>query len=993
MSKTLALIIVVLAGAAAGLWWFVDGEVPQGGAAPFRKGPSPVAAKQPGGLAGAARADDGPSAAPREPGRHALAAPAPAQEPVASARQAHELHGLVVDARGSAVPGARVILAAGRDGWAAVDLIDEDSPFEAERVEVQTGVDGRFRASLKGGPGIRLAVRREGFAPLRQTRTRPKKGDLGKLVLEDSIVLEGLVVDDANRPVAGASLHALQARGVFAFMPFDSGAATLARTDEGGRFRLNELAAGPWRLLVRHPEHPDHVEQGETGSPGEIVRDLVIRLDRGFAVEGRVEGLDELEDYEPGSLVVRALPVRVFAGDRPDSGLVLSRRGEIRPDASFRIGGLAEGEEVSLTVSEAGQGEFAPDRSPPVLARAGDRGVVLRIAASASIIGRVVDGRTGEPIEGYLVEVGSDWLRAQMRGGREVRQHPDGRFRYEGLEIEEGAEVTLQITADGYRRLRRTGLRPAAGRPLDVGTLALEPAPLLPVRVVAANTGEPVKGASVRLAETGSAAEVNSFELVGWSGPPDEGEVRQARTGPDGIARVTALPGRTARLLVRAKGFVHHRSEPFTVPAVTPSEPMLVELLRGGTAVVRVVDPDGVPVADVRVEHRAGENGDGEPQPRLVGGAEGKRTDADGIVRFERLAPGLHRFRLGRRGGSGDLPFGPLILTIADGEPQQASVDWTEVLVAEGGRHELTLIAPVAAQVRGLVTESGQPLPGASVELHASAAEPDEAAYHPLAGPVAAGNTDGKGTFRLPDVDPGEYRILVNHASRAMPWESVVVLVEGVNEFRLDLPVTAIEGRVVDEGGRPLEGARVTVSQAREATRGGVSVSKIGGASFIISTIGGDGEPVTTDSEGRFQLRGVIPDVPLVLRAWREGGYQETKSKTLQVAAGEIRSGVELTMQLGGTLAVRLVEEGGEAVMDCAVWAQFVGESEQPVEGVDGFDPAGAEILLEGLRPGPWRVGGRTFGGLEDEGREAEPVEVEVRAGERLAVTLHLPPR
>ncbi len=789
--------------------------------------------------------------------------------------------------------------------------------------------------------------------------------------------------------MAGASLETLPDRAGFMVVLGGGDAARLAVTDENGRFRIDELAAGPWRLLVRHPEHPDHVEEGETALPGEVVSGLSIRLARGYAIEGRVQGIEEVE---PGTLAVRAQPARAFGRNTHGIGIQIPRTSEVLADGRFRVGGLAEGEEVSLTVVDARQGPFGTDRSRPVKARAGDRGVVLRLSPGISIRGRVIDARSGRPVEKFMVEVGTDWLRAQTRNGREVREHPDGRFEYSGVEVEDG-DVTVQISADGYRLLRRTGLRPRPDEVLDLGTLALEPAPLFPVRVVAAGTGEPVAHASVRLAEVGSAAEAQGFELVGWSGPGEEGEVRKARTDERGVAMVTAMPGRTARLLVRANGFVHYRSEPFTVPAVTPAEPRVVELLRGGTVVVRVVDREGVPVPGVAVEHREPQEGEEAELEHWIGPGRNERTGADGVVRFERLQPGVHRFRVARRGG-GESPFGAVVLLVESEGASSASQGWTDVAVVEGGRHELTLVAPPAARVHGLVTEAGRALPGALVELRPPADEEQQAPFRALNVPVASGRADGRGAFELAEVDVGTYRVLVHHGSRAMPWEAEVVLTEGDNELVLDLPVTAIEGRVVDDSGRPLEGASVRVVREQGGRVDSSVVFAMEGGAGIVSTIGPGGtEPATTDEHGRFRLRGVLPNVPLTLRASREGGYQEASSETLEVAPGEVRGGVEIVLHRGGSLAVRVVDEAGEAVGECFVTATFAGESDAPVPGESGFTSDGEEVLLEGLRPGPWRLVGRTFGLPGAEERESEEIEVEVRAGERVPVTLRLPPR
>ena len=56
-----------------------------------------------------------------------------------------------------------------------------------------------------------------------------------------------------------------------------------------------------------------------------------------------------------------------------------------------------------------------------------------------------------------------------------------------------------------------------------------------------------------------------------------------------------------------------------------------------------------------------------------------------------------------------------------------------------------------------------------------------------------------------------------------MPERYPVILMEGTNVLDVDLPLTIVAGRVTDESGRPVGGARVT------ARRGGGDSNPLGG--------------------------------------------------------------------------------------------------------------------------------------------------------------------
>lgn len=258
-----------------------------------------------------------------------------------------------------------------------------------------------------------------------------------------------------------------------------------------------------------------------------------------------------------------------------------------------------------------------------------------------------------------------------------------------------------------------------------------------------------------------------------------------------------------------------------------------------------------------------------------------------------------------------------------------------------------------------------------------------------LGGGGQTARTDGKGTFRFDEVDAGKYTLTITHSSRAMPDRREVRVDERGSELELDLPVTVVEGRVLDPAGEPLVGIRV---QAERSDGGGgprtrmMMVLDSGGDGPTIMT-GGDGEPATatTDEEGRYRLRGVQPDVDLVVTA-RGGEFQPTRSEVLRVPAGALEEGVDIVMQEAGRLRVTVRAADGSPASMALVNARHEGESETPVE--PRFEVA-REGLAEfsGLRPGVWSVRATPMG----EAQGGEATTVEVVAGETVELTLDLP--
>jgi protocatechuate 3,4-dioxygenase beta subunit len=71
---------------------------------------------------------------------------------------------------------------------------------------------------------------------------------------ERDLVVGGIVVDGANRPVAGARVDLLSAIGV----------RTAARSNDNGEFTLPGLEPGVYRLRCSHPDHQTPIPQAVT---------------------------------------------------------------------------------------------------------------------------------------------------------------------------------------------------------------------------------------------------------------------------------------------------------------------------------------------------------------------------------------------------------------------------------------------------------------------------------------------------------------------------------------------------------------------------------------------------------------------------------------------------------------------------------------------------------------------------------------------------------
>lgn len=237
---------------------------------------------------------------------------------------AFALSGRVLEAgTGVAVAGAEVLVA-------------EDALSFSPRA-ARTAADGTYRVDGLRGVPHRVSVRAEGFVPIiGETRT-PAVAAVAVIELVRGAVVAGVVVDDDDRPVAGARIDVVSADGpspglTTAAMPATGGfraalfeaaltgpvplrggelGVTLGEvppiplvpgtgaavggldpaagvTDAQGRFSVQGVVPGRVRVLALHPDHaPGSTEPFDVVSGGERT-DLRIVMPAGGTVDGRV---------------------------------------------------------------------------------------------------------------------------------------------------------------------------------------------------------------------------------------------------------------------------------------------------------------------------------------------------------------------------------------------------------------------------------------------------------------------------------------------------------------------------------------------------------------------------------------------------------------------------------------------------------------------------------------------------------------------------------
>ncbi|MEE8469251.1 MAG: carboxypeptidase-like regulatory domain-containing protein [Planctomycetota bacterium] len=430
------------------------------------------------------------------------------------------LSGVVVDAAGQPVPGARVTLAPEGDvrsfQWAHIGELREE--LEARGLPL-VRADGRGRFDLGAVPALTrlqlaaypaqaasgaesgaergtIAGAAAGFQ--RGVRLREGEARTG-LVLElvRALALEGRVVDEAQQGIAGATVE-LRTRAGRAWPVLGQ-----AHTGADGRFRFSAVPEGGVRLVAQ----ADGFQDGAANltfprAPGSSARGEPIQLELAPAsvIAGTV--------LDPGGWAVPGASVRA----RKHVGDIELRKAPWQAAdefGRFRITGLEEG-------------LWTVDAWAPTHRLVEGSAATVRLPSAALVLLTLEPRPTPEPatITGELALRGSGLPLAGLRlqGARGASVTLEGtRFRITGVRP---GRLRLTAKAPGVETVVYDALQPAPGARIDLGRYEVRRTSAVSVRVQRPG-GQPVLGATVRLQRAAAriAADQAASALAGVRSP------------------------------------------------------------------------------------------------------------------------------------------------------------------------------------------------------------------------------------------------------------------------------------------------------------------------------------------------------------------------------------------------------------------------------------------------------------------------------------------
>ncbi|HKC26026.1 MAG TPA: carboxypeptidase-like regulatory domain-containing protein, partial [Thermoanaerobaculia bacterium] len=401
------------------------------------------------------------------------------------------------------------------------------------------------------------------------------------------------------------------------------------------------------------------------------------------------------------------------------------------------------------------------------------------------------------------------------------------------------ALVALEVSGAGVAAMRLEDVFSAVESE-DAGDVAVPRGDPLAGRVVD-GSGAPVAEAEVLLLARGE----DDLRPVPVS----------AKTGADGAFRFeAAAPG--SRVIVRKPGFAA-----LELSRVSPGILTRPVVLSPGLALAGVVKkPDG-------------------------------KTPASGaLLRFEGSAPSRW-VEAGEDGGFriADLPRGKGRL-IADG----GEAGSREVPVVTTAEAPVAIVLAPAAALAGRVVDakSGRPVPRAKLTLSSGSGSL-----------VTRSKPDGRYAFR--PLPTGAFALKADEA-RHVPWSAAEISVAAGAEKKLDVPLTlgaTLSGRVVDEAGQPVAGARGSLSR-----EGGT------GLAALMRAARGD-EPSTfrSGADGGFKAARLSPGNNQRL-LFRHPEHERAQLGGISLAPGGVKANIVVVMKKGGVVTGRVLDETNQPV-------------------------------------------------------------------------------
>jgi len=481
-------------------------------------------------------------------------------------------------------------------------------------------------------------------------------------------------------------------------------------------------------------------------------------------------------------------------------------------------------------------------------------------ALAGSVSGRLLDP-SGKPVAGAAVKwiayrTDDQILLDQTSGTEpatlgETKTGEDGRFRV-ALD-KPGLAVALRIFPAGLPSIRLGGPYDST-EDSSLDDLHVAPAAPLTGRVVD-DQGKPVAGAAV------SALASDPFSDV------DAQYFGEGKSGTDGAFSLANAPAAPRAILVRVPGYV-----PATQLQLEPRLDQRITVKRGGTIQGIVTDASGKPAAGALV----------------VSDDLAVLTDATGAYRLAGVDTGL---RAVEALWKDDFASRKDAVRVQRGAEAAVSLKLARAATIAGSVLDETTRKPVAG-VRVGASSGGFFFGGRRQRLERST------------------RTDAQGKFRLTGLAPRAYTVSASREGfLASSISGVTAGTSSPGSANLALAKAAsIAGKVVDEKGAAMPGARVRI----ERDGGMRGMLRRGPAAFL------GGQNALSGPDGAFRIRNLAAGRNLLLEA-EKSGYTTGRRAGVTIKTGEAVANLSLVLKKGIEARGKVQDAQGKPVANAEI--------------------------------------------------------------------------
>ncbi|MCH9649233.1 MAG: carboxypeptidase-like regulatory domain-containing protein [Deltaproteobacteria bacterium] len=797
---------------------------------------------------------------------------------------APQLRGRILDVDGEALSKIQVELVEVLGSYQRADMEWEGQATPAPVATARTGSSGRFEVQTPEAGVWALLVRAPDSPSL---VLRPKAvletQDLKTVQLVESKLCHGKVVDSKNRPVPTAWITLSDHRrwGI----DRGSGFAVMsqwAQSDESGQFSLHKPPTGDISVTAWSPAHLEtKVENYRCGSN--------IRLR-----DGTSRTLEILEtNGQPASEVLVRIGRERWPVARTDELGRLTLVAASDVTSKLRLI-TADGRNAAV--------ELLPSFEEP------RKVASFTLPTAERFSGRVVDSLEQRSVPGALV-----WRPRDP--SKVVTTSKDGSFSLTGGPFPR--KDGLYLAALGFL----PSYSPSEGGQARSGLeLPLTPSTRLFGRVLDSQ-GEPVPRAEIVAIQQPSARRSDTTHRGNHVAVTDEaGSFQLSNLSPE------QLYG----LRTTASGFAPDHKEVFTVKVGAKPTPTSIVLEKGIRAFGLILDSEDNPVpgaliqlkskpktANNRLRWLQRRRGEGTPE-------EGA-SDDKGTFEFFHLIHGTYNLLVTAEGFAPNLVRG---IELPRGDQE---VDLGTVYLEAG------------TALEGQVTDSaGLPLEGASV--HAETASADQFGPFTSAAAVEASKvlSAADGFFALEDLQAGTKVLLKLRKEGYLPRELPGVEVPPLDPLVVVLePASTVSGRVENQSGEPVTGARLVLQDSASGIVYGNRVSP----RFDRLAMSHSGE------EGRFVLENVKPGQYSLSGSGT--GYRTAKIPTIEVAEGATVEGIVLILEKGAVIQGRILAPDGKPVSQASLRLSKQSHRQDILGGAkSAVSDSQGHYRLEGLESG-----------------------------------------